>query len=202
MKPILSILIPTILERKESFDALFQRIYKMAQSCFLESGALINIAWECDNKELPIGTKRNMLYAKALGEYSMQLDDDDDISDHFFNLVIPHLTGVDTITYQEHCLINDIYYTSNHSLKYDDWAENVDGFDYVRTPFYKDIIKTEIARFIPVPEKRYGEDHEWSRLIRPLLLTEEHIDKELYLYQHQSKPEDFNSRYGITETNI
>jgi hypothetical protein len=52
----------------------------------------------------------------------------------------------DCITFQEHCEMNGKYFTSNHSLKYYDWADNCDGFDFVRTVFYKDVIKTEIAK--------------------------------------------------------
>jgi hypothetical protein len=94
--------------------------------------------------------------------------------------------------------MNGNRYTCNHSLIYDDWRDNFDGYDFVRTPFYKDVIKTEIARSVPFEHIRYGEDHAWSRALKPHLKSEIHIPEELYIYQHTSKPEEFNERYGIT----
>jgi len=151
-----------------------------------------------DNKEMSIGEKRELLYSKASGKYSWQIDDDDSISDNAINLILEAIKQEpDCITFQENCMINGKYYSSNHSLKYDDWADNFDGFDFVRTPFYKDVIKTSIAQSVPFQHIRYGEDHAWSRDLKPHLKSEVHIDKEIYYYIHNSQPEDFNSRYGF-----
>lgn len=157
----------------------------------------IEILVAIDDKEMTIGEKRNWLYEGARGKYSIQVDDDDKLSPDFIPLVLPlcEAGDVDCITYKEECLINNVHYTSNHSIKYADWENKEDGFDYVRTPFFKDVIRTDIAKSVPVPHIRFGEDHQWSRLIKPYLKTEAHIDKELYYYIHQ--PSDHNERYGI-----
>lgn len=196
----LSVLIPTIEGREQSFNELYRKLKMDSDFIFSIIGVEIEVIYLKDNKEMTIGEKRNRLYQKANGLFSLQVDDDDYLADNALWAIITSL-HLDThcLTFQEKCLINGERFTSNHSLKYDSWGDNIDGFDYVRTPFMKSVIRTSIAKSIPVPHIRYGEDHEWSKLIKPHLKREIHLDSELYIYQHNSKPEDHNSRYGIIE---
>lgn len=215
---LLSILIPTITERTEIFKTLLKRLGNEATKSGndllfspkigavgedgylfhvlgLEFGKIEILRYE-DNKEAPIGLKRELLYKAAKGKYSFQLDDDDDISDDFIPMIMEAIEfDKDCITFQEKCTINGEYFSSNHSLKYEGWGQNIDGFNYVRTPFMKSVIKTEIANSVPIPHIRFGEDHEWAKALKPYLKTEIHIDKDLYYYQHTST--DHNLRYGI-----
>lgn len=196
MTPLLSIMIPLTPDRKESYDRLMDVIITQMFKLGLEEQ--IQCTFDLDNKEVSIGEKRERMYINSLGIYTWQVDSDDSILGNALSEIWPALKKKpDCVTFQERCLINGQYFSSNHSLKYADWGANEDGFDYVRTPFMKSVIKTEIARSVPVPHIRFGEDHEWARALKPHLKTEIHIDKELYIYQHNSKPEDFNERYGI-----
>lgn len=211
-EPLLSILIPTVIERTVEFFNLYNKLVNFCEKKSISGCSftgddikfkgyiteLIQIGFICDNKEMSIGEKRSLLYKNAFGLYSLQIDDDDDISENGIELILQSIKeNPDCITYRENCMINGKYYSSNHSLKYDDWADNQDGFDYVRTPFYKDVIKTEIARSVPFEHIRYGEDHAWSRALKPHLKSEVHIDEEIYFYIHNSNPEKHNERYGI-----
>jgi hypothetical protein len=151
-----------------------------------------------DQKQMTIGEKRELLYFNASGEYSIQIDDDDTLAPGSIKKIISALECTpDCVTFLERCEMNGRSLLANHSLRYDDWADNKDGFDFVRTPFYKDVIRTDIARSVPFDHIRYGEDHAWSRALKPHLKTEVHIDDIIYIYQHNSKPEDHNKRYGI-----
>lgn len=191
---VLSILIPTIDGRESQLERLMSRIDSQTKTL----DCCIQIIKWCDNKELTIGEKRELLYQNATGKYSWQIDDDDDISDNAISLILKAIEQEpDCITFEEHCNINGVYYTSNHALKYEKWQDNFDGYDFVRSPFYKDVIKTEIARSVPFPHIRYNEDEQWSMALRPHLKTEVHINEELYWYIHNSKPENHNERYGI-----
>ncbi len=210
MTPKLSILIPTVVGREEQVTRLenklcllikphtgFIRTINTIYGCFNND---VEIIFFKDNKEMTIGEKRELLYKEANGLYSLQIDDDDDIADNGIELILDAIKnnpGVDCITYRENCMMNGKYYSSNHSLKYDDWADKFDGFDYVRTPFYKDVIRTDIAKSVPFEHIRYGEDHAWARTLKPHLKTEAHIDEEIYFYIHNSTPEKHNERYGI-----
>jgi hypothetical protein len=195
MNTLLTIMIPTTPERRMEFDKLEFELWKQIERDGLQND--INIISDSRGKDIIIGAKRNDLYNHPdAGEYSVQWDDDDWIYHDGLKLIIEALEArPDCVTYMEHCFINHEVKASNHSLWYDDWGDNVDGYDYVRTPYMKDVIKTSIARSVQVPEIRFGEDHQWSRLLRPHLETEIHINEFIYIYQHVSS--DHNTRYGI-----
>ena len=76
--------------------------------------------------------------------------------------------------------------------------DNFDGYSYVRCPFYKDVIRTDIAKSVPFPRIRYNEDEQWSMAIKPLLTNEIHIDEELYYYNYEPK-DSHAERYGIKD---
>lgn len=190
----LSILIPTIIERQKQFNALIT--YLRNQIDIWDLRGDVEILSLCDNKEMPIGEKRQALYDMANGDYSWQIDDDDSIARDAIYDVLQAMEGdPDCITFQELCTIDGVESTSNFSLKYDDWADNVDGWDHVRTPFFKTPIKTALCKQVPVPPIRFGEDHQWAQNIKYILKKEYHLEKFIYYYIHNSSP--FNERYGI-----
>lgn len=189
-QPLLSILIPTVVGREKEFKALVDLLAKQY------SGLEVEIAHLIDNKEMTIGEKRERLYQHAFGKYSWMIDDDDSVAPGSIHLVLAAIKeNPDCITFRENCMINGNYYSSNHSLKYDKWRDNFDGFDYVRTPFYKDVIKTEIARSVPFEHIRWNEDERFSYALLPHLKNEIHIDEEIYFYIHNSS--DPTERYGL-----
>ena len=211
-KPLLSILIPTVVGREENLKSLL-RVIKgdMAWTeVFLSDGVYDFHYGSCkslplffevtkDNKEKSIGDKREYMYQHSNGLYSFSIDDDDNISGNAIQLMLEAIKSnpeIPCITFREKCMMNGEYKSSNHSIKYDKWQDNFDGYDYVRCPFYKDVIRTDIAKSVPFPHIRYNEDEQWSMAIKPFLTDEIHIDEELYYYIYEPK-EDFNTRYGI-----
>lgn len=196
-KPILlSILIPTVEERWREFENLKSNIYaELNEDGFLREVEMLSIR---DNKEMTIGEKRELLYKEANGLYAIQLDDDDQLSRNAIQLILEAIRSnpdVDCITFEEHIDIDGKIQRSNHSLKYADWCDNFDGFDYCRTPFMKSVIKTEIAKSVPIPHIRFGEDHQWAQALKSHLKTEFHIDQQLYKYIHRSS--NHETRYGF-----
>lgn len=207
----LSILIPSTYDRGDLNDNLIREILAQFPSdqpievSHTKNGNIfyfrvwstdVEIILIVDDKTMTIGEKRNLLYAEAKGEYSWQIDSDDHIAPDAIEKIIAAMdTKPDCITFRESCLINGTLYTCDHSVGYSGWYDKMHGFDYVRTPFFKDVIKTEIAKSVPVPHIRYGEDALWSMDIRERLKTEVHINEELYYYTHESS--DFKTRYGF-----
>lgn len=192
-QPLLSILIPTTPERQVEFYRLTKRID------FLSKEYAIEIIVDSTGKGMTIGEKRERLYKAANGLYSWQIDDDDGIADNAIELIIGAIKSnrkIPCITFRERCMMNGEYKTSNHSIKYDKWQDNFDGFDYVRCPFYKDVIRTDIAQSVPFPHIRYNEDEQWSMAVKPLLTDEIHIDEELYYYIYEPK-DTHEERYGL-----
>jgi len=213
-KILLSILIPTVVGREEQLDKLWGRIYESfgikynfdEESLFEKQRSElfedIQIVAIKDNKEITIGEKRELLYNQAKGLYSVQWDDDDDIADFGIQDILKAIEdGNDCITYEERVRLDGVEYKSNHSLKYSGWfgdgsRELSDGFHFWRTPFFKSVIKTEIAKSVPIPHERYGEDNMWADALHKVLKTETHINKQIYLYEYVSTPH--NERYGIS----
>jgi len=203
-KPLLSILIPTVVGRSESFWNLVEKLKKRAniQDSRMRSNdywawnGVVEIFAIVDNKEMTIGEKREKLYTEANGVYSFMIDDDDDIADGAIEKILEAIKQEpDCITFKEKCIIDGKYYASNFSLKYDKWQDNFDGYAWVRTPFYKCVIKTEIAQQVPFEHIRYNEDERWANALKPFLKTEVHIDEEIYYYIHNSTPH--HERYGF-----
>ncbi len=222
---LLSVLIPTVVGREKDADRLKSKILKSSGALKDPSEGIsalkdknasgwtdelgmnglilpelqIEIIEFKDDKQISIGEKRELLYKKAKGLYSWQIDDDDSISDDAITIILRAVKSHPTIpciTFRENCMMNGEYYSSNHSIKYDKWQDIFDGYDFTRTPFYKDVIRTDIAKSIPFPHVRYNEDEQWSMAIKHLLTDEIHIDKELYFYIYEPK-ESHNERYGI-----
>lgn len=213
--PFLSILIPTVIGREDYLNILITTLCGNG-NWYNTNSHKNNAHFICyyipvefnleiiickDNKEMTIGEKRELLYREAQGVYSLQIDDDDDVSPDAIELILEAIKQEpDCITFEEYVNIDGREYKSNHSLSYPGWVGNgeyllSDGFHFWRTPFFKSVIKTEIARSVPVPRIRWGEDNMWADELQKHLKTEVHIPKQLYLYKHISSP--FNERYGI-----
>jgi len=194
---LLSILIPYTLDRQKEYDYLYNRLLFLGVNTDKYKGIVEEIS-DFSGKEETIGSKRERMYNYANGLYSWQIDSDDDISDNSIELILEAIKqNPDCITFEEHIDIDGKIQRSNHSLKYDDWANDTDGYDYVRTPFMKSVIKTEIAKSVPIPHIRFGEDHQWSQALKSHLHTEIHIDEQIYKYIHRSS--NHNERYGIKD---
>jgi len=193
----LSILIPTIEGREASFNELYMQIQNAIW--YFGLTASVEVLYLKDDKEITIGEKREKLYAMASGEYAWQIDDDDSIPWEAIPKILEaiEIAPADCITFEEACTIDGVQSRSNFSIHYPDWADNVFGYDHVRTPFFKTPILTSICRQVPVPHVRFGEDHLWAQAIKSLLKSETHIPLPLYHYNHTSSPH--NERYGITE---
>lgn len=192
MSPTLSILIPTVKGREDVFYPLLHSL----EMDILGLESLIEIQYLSDDKTMTIGEKRNKLYEMANGLYSLQVDDDDQLAPGWPTKLLNALVErPDCVTYGEKVIIDSKRYHCNHSLTYDDWADNVPGWDFVRTPYMKDVIRTSIARSVRVPHIRFGEDHQWSRLLKPYLHEEVHLYEDVYYYLHNSS--DPNERYGL-----
>lgn len=203
MQPLLSILIPTIVGRESQLESLIAEI--KGQQGSLSDPSQIEIIYEKDNKELSIGQKRNRLYYRATGLYSVQIDDDDSIAPFYLQKAIEALQQTpDCVGYLEHCTMDGCAKMACHSNRFQKWGERIDGFDYVRTIFNKDIIRTEIAKQIKFqergPKSRFGEDEDWSMQLKQsgLLQNEVFVNDIMLYYSHNTLTKrEHKSRYGI-----
>ena len=185
----LSILIPTLPERKLMFDKLVNKIE--SQFGDLKAEVVYN-----EYIDLSIGEKRNMLLHFAYGEYVAFVDDDDDVSDNYISLLMEGIEkGVDCCSLMEVYSINGINEgIFEHSIKYKEWKTKIPRIDtddvkYERYPNHLNCIKSSIAKQFKFPEKNFGEDHDWSKQIHEsgLIKTEHYIPEVIYYYKKVTK---------------
>ena len=182
----LSILIPTLIERKSILKVLTVELNRQRKDLPVQ---LLILA---DNGEATIGEKRNRLLQEAKGIYVCFIDDDDSVSPDYIETLLTGIeTNPDCISLRGEITIDggkpEIF---EHSLKYNKW-ETKDGaaIKYLRNPNHLNCIRASIAKQFTFPDKSHGEDHTWSIKINAswLLKTEYYTDRVLYYYKYTSK---------------
>jgi len=213
MQLSLSILIPSTPDRRKDLSKLLECISEQEYTRkvdMFDIGELqcsryydllcpIEILVFEDAKIMTIGEKRELLYKHAKSTHSIQVDSDDLLAPNAIQLILEAIRSnpeITCITFKERCMINGGYKSSNHSIRYPQWMDNQDGYSFVRCPFYKDVIRTDIAKSVPFERIRYNEDERWSMAIKSLLTDEIHIEEELYYYNYEPK-ESHETRYGF-----
>jgi hypothetical protein len=190
----LTICIPSVTER----NSIFTELYNHISNQIVNNTSEVQILCDIDNKEVSIGAKRQRMLQKTLGEYVTMVDDDDFVADDFVERILAAIEdNSDFIGFEIECS-GTVGKTESVSNKWNDWGENIGGYDYVRTPYHKSPIKTEIARQIGFKDMRYGEDYDFSKRLKQssLIKTESFIQKTMYFYRYKDEPH--NQKYGIT----
>jgi hypothetical protein len=194
-KPLLTIMIPTTYDRRKEYARLLIELWRQ----ILDGGFtdLVTIISDEDDKSISIGKKRQLLLEKATGTYVVGFDSDDWPSMNYVAVIVAALqrNSVDHIGFIEKCTINGEETRSIFSIRYNQWAENVDGWDHIRCANPKSVIVREKALQAGFEDMRYGEDRVFSEKVTPLLDSEIFINQELYFYNHTSTPHEL--RYGL-----
>lgn len=92
MTYLISILIPTLIERKSVFNELVDSIHKQIKQGKYEKK--VEILSICDDRSIPLSMKRNMMQKMCSGKYFMHLDDDDSLDDTFCQSVVNHIENL------------------------------------------------------------------------------------------------------------
>lgn len=156
-KPLLAILIPTIVGREHFYERLMGILNPQVKKYNGE----VKIITLKDDKYDSTGTKRNTLVSMAyqLGAKYISHHDDDDVPAKNYveqQLLVAH-SGLDCGS-----LLGSIYFDGvigkpfHHSIEYDKWFENTEI--YARCPNHLNALKIEIAMAFPFPDKTVGED--------------------------------------------
>jgi len=89
MTYLISILIPTLIERREVFNHLIDNIHKQIKENNYEKK--VEVLSICDDRNLKLSVKRNMLQKMSSGRYFCHIDDDDSLESDFCISVIKHI---------------------------------------------------------------------------------------------------------------
>ena len=162
----LSILICTMPVRAITFAALLAQI----QAELLKFPAFkVEVLFD-DTFPLAVGTKRNVLLARAQGKYCAFIDDDDEITKYYFSvlhtaLVVQRAQNYDAVALNGRYYFNKQYVKPFiHSNKYQTYSEDARAF--YRFPNHFNAIKTDIARRIWFPSISFSEDTEFATKLK------------------------------------
>jgi hypothetical protein len=152
-----SVLIPTMTGREDSVKWLITSINeKKNRVC---PGLKIEICLSFDNKEISIGKKRQQLMQDARGKYMSFIDDDDDVTDAYFEDAKACIEG----KFQVCRLRGQInQFTFTHSLEFNEMSMAAIGEVFTRPPNHLNIMLTDAARFVPFNDMKLYEDFDWA----------------------------------------
>jgi len=121
---LVSILIPTLLERSSVFQPKLENLYKQIKDNNLEEK--VEIIVMSDNRTMKLSEKRNTMQKLARGKYFTHLDDDDNFTDDYCKKVVEHIEEIptfrkdypDIIGYDQKCFVEDQVFVLKPSLNH------------------------------------------------------------------------------------
>lgn len=194
---IWQILIATIKDRTNEFIILKREFEKQILDLGLEDE--VGILFDCDNREKPIGKKRQDLLERSKADYINFFDDDDFPYPYYVERIYQALLS------KPDCIGLIILMTTNginlqtccHSLRNKIWAEKVNGYDYVRNVTHFNPVKREFALKTGFNVKsRFGEDKDYSYRLTRLCRNEVFINKPIFHYIYSNKI-PYKEKYGF-----
>jgi glycosyltransferase involved in cell wall biosynthesis len=183
----LSILIPTISRRSYVAETLFKSLESRIGDLPVELLMLRDNRWQ------NIGEKRNQLLRAATGDYITFLDDDDELLEGYFELVLPELDkGADVVCYDQEANIDGARGRITCALGNPHEPFVADGVAR-RPPWFWCAWKRDLAAAYRVPESfvdangnTHHEDGLWLRHLWVEAKSEARIEAVLHRYNYSS----------------
>lgn len=184
MPPVaLSVCIATVPKRKQQLDRLVSYLYDQ-----IIRDAPREVEIVIDSGEGHIGAKRQRMIEKAIGHYVAHVDDDDWVVHNYVKRIVD---AIKKANYSVDCLSLWGRMTTNggnvepfhHSLVHKEWSKDSHGV-YLRHPNHLNAVRRDLALKAGFPsDSSYGEDHDFSKKLLPLLHSEGSTgDEPLYHY--------------------
>jgi hypothetical protein len=166
----MTFLIPTIPGREGSLQRLVASIHEKMGRIAPSLRYSIDIGF--DNREMSIGSKRQMMIQRSQAKYSAFVDDDDEITDAYIEDVREMIRG----GYPVMRLRGTIHpYTFTHSLENSLTSPMARGDVFLRPPNHLNPMMTDVAKLIHYKDATRGEDLDWTiRMARNGFLTREY----------------------------
>jgi hypothetical protein len=194
---IISVLILSIPSRLEkNLLPLYNKLLKQT-----ENYPEVEILCLVDNKKMTIGEKRQSLLNISRGKWIFFLDDDDLLSEDFFETVIPILNDdtIDVITFNQFCNVNGHEFIVNFSTNNPNQRYSPDLSLILRPPFHMCIWNKNITKYSKFSDINYGEDYDWCKQMYPHIKSEIHINKILHYYNFSN---DTSESIKLIEKNV
>jgi glycosyltransferase involved in cell wall biosynthesis len=194
----LSILIPSIFERSDSFNSLVNNLKAQISSCGFDNSVSV-ISLIDKRGDMSVGHKRNSLIEMAKSEYIVFVDDDDIPSnDYVLELMTAIKLNPDVIPINGFMTtngINPVYWEMGLGLPYDSTQVNGKTI-YRRFPNHIACMKRELILPYKFKDISFGEDYEWAKRLNDdkVFKTEFRITQPLYHYVFTKQRRANNSK--------
>lgn len=185
----LTVMIPTLVERRAKCEELKAAIReKFTRLC---PGLRLEITEALDNRQQSVGLKRKFLLENAKGKYSVFIDDDDDVTDAYFeDFFACFQAGHDVMRIRGQ--IGN--YTFTHSIEFPLSGKMYVGGVFVRPPNHLNPMLSDIAKLIAFENATRGEDLKWAITLAKtgILQSETRTDPSRihYIYNLQGRQVD------------
>ncbi len=149
-------------------------------------GKVVEILIETDAGQASTGEKRNKLLTRARGRFVAFSDDDDLLSERYVELVLkalesdPDCVSLEGIMYRENFKPRRFSHSIAHGKE---WREEMTGERrYLRPSNHLNAVRRDLALQVGFPDKKIGEDRDYSERLFPLLKKEAVVSEILYFY--------------------
>jgi virulence-associated protein VapD len=154
-----SVLIPSLVERKNMLEGLLASIREKVQRICPEMR--VEYCLDVDNRQTSIGAKRERLLQNAKGKYTSFIDDDDNITDAYIEDLWACIQGGYQVMriYGE---MGDHRFMHSAAIGLQDKMVSGNPPLFQRPPNHLNPILADIAKFSHFKDATYGEDLEWT----------------------------------------
>jgi len=181
----LSILVPTVPERAHFLRRLRSVLDRQIH------GKPVELLLDDRPRPVAIGAKRNALLDRSRGDYVAFVDDDDLVSTNYIRDVLAALENNPDCAELRGIITTDGGKPKDfhHTIECKAWCEK-NGV-YLRMPNHLNAVRRDMALQVRFPETNFGEDHDYSKRLLPLLKTMGAVPRVIYLYQSRTKKPEF-----------
>jgi len=177
MKPLLSILIPTVPERAGKLASLLADLAR-------QNNGEAEVIYFGDDRKRSIGAKRNGALSLARGKYVAFCDDDDHVSAGYISEITKAAErDVSVISFIQDATWNGQESEVHFSIKNANEPFSPGGVTR-RFPWHVCAWRRELAQQCVFSEKNWGEDADWVEQAAALAKNEIHIPHVLHYYDH------------------
>jgi len=196
----LSILIPTLPQRKKMFNILYKNL--MSQIDFVHtthpSLGQVEILFDSSKKflkgGLSVGAKRDALKCRATGDYLVFVDDDDIVAPNYLESVLRlSESNPNIITFRSLYKSSTYWGIVDMNLNHSENEQMNDTTIVKRQPFHVCPIRTSIAQQHSFPDINNAEDWGWMVKVLSNCQKQAHSDQILHQYN------DFSSTSAVHE---
>lgn len=193
-KTQLSILIPSIPERKEKLHALMDEVYRQYDLFIPHIPYLGDVEILFDDSKrfldggLSIGKKRESLVQRADGKYLCFLDDDENIAPNYLETLMRLcFERKDVCTFRNLSRLDAYWCIVDMSLQHTVNEEATPERMVKRRPWHICPVLSKYAKEHPFPDTNYGEDWHWMERVLSHCKTEAKTDAVIHVYNHSAK---------------